>query len=430
VTPSARSLEGEKKTAYRETHVEWPSLKRPVYTNRTMRLGSHKVTVRAIILVNSAFYIASEDVVTDGGKVLARRGDYLWRNLELTRRKGFDPDVLEDQCFARFTSIYTLHRGAKRIPIEYEWVRIPKNLRQHRTIRHLMQVTWTLHKASPEGVEEYVTSVSALEGELVPTRNGHTRAAGAKMFQAKSVTDRRGRKNPGRLPPLHWSAMMQLDQRDGQMRCINVRMNKRALVAAYYLDQILKSEGDLDDAVVQLIEAHPELPTDEARRRDLRNAERLERYAAELRQRPARPSQRSWVRAADDLEYAARCLRIPGLGDWREPLRRVHNSRTLMLGAHRRLEEVLFTVARVRHAKDVTLSQEELIALASELEAIEVDDLRPDLEVGFKTKPVAKAEPFVRRAIETLKGANGSSERNRELITAVYELIVEGISGF
>ncbi len=414
----------------REPHVEWPSLKKPVRTTRTMRLQGERISVRCVILVNGSFYIADEDVHTPSGKRLARRGDYLWRNLELTTRRGFDSAVPEDQCFARFTSIWDLWRGARRIPVEYEMVRIPRALRQERAIRHLMRVTWTLHKAAPEAVARYVASATWVAGELMPTRNRKTREAGRRVYRAASVTDSRGRKNTGRLAPLHWSAMMQLEGRELDMRGINLRMNKRALVVAHYLEQIMRSEAELDDVVLDLLAADPGLPYHEARARNERNAERLERYAQELRRRPARPSQRAWVRAADDFEYAARCMRIPGLGDWRKPLQRVHNSRVLILGPYRRMEEVLFTVARLHAARDPSLvTRDQLQALEQEMYAI-YPQLNQNLEEGFHTKPVSKCLPVVERILEILHRAGYDTTINYDLLTAVYELLKLAVAPF
>src|SRR3989339_889246 len=285
-----------------------PLLKEPVFETRAFILcesGKEPRTISCslIVLVPGCLYLVQKE--TDG----LRTGQVLSRNLELTRASGFDPTVSEQQVFVQFHSLFDASRAFGRINPRYQTKELPELADWWLDADWLMRQSWTIDHAEPEEEAKFVARATERVSKHLRDTNLEKVSARGRTSKAGSLEDKRGRRNVGRIPLLCGSVERSLQKRRLAVRGIGPRMDWRAVVIQYYLDQ-LRSECFLirREAQSTLLNKKIFVPGERSAGEMRKLAQRMTAYAQTLSTFCARPFIRRFTHVACELNEASRLL--------------------------------------------------------------------------------------------------------------------------
>lgn len=318
------------------------------------------------------------------GDLILREGEVLSRNLELSERLELDPKRQGDEVFLVYPDIYDALRGFLQIPRQYERVELPRLAAWKQTLRWVLELVWAMYDPAVDREAEMKHTAGAVVNCEALVRNPLKMKARDKMIGV-SLKDRLGRRNPGRLPPIFWSAEDLLKARGQFMRIIGRRIDERAWAAAEYLDRVFYLIDDCQRMVSQMLrnrvmkEEGSDILARSAAKRLLETADII----GSVHVRPFGPH--AFRHTARDLREAAQLLKERKVPEARQRLERCVRAMEL-LRWQRRLEEVIVALSAFKDGKH-TLPPEDLRKLIEEVAIIETALSEPGREEGF-THPI------------------------------------------
>ena len=382
--------------SYEEAAVALPDIRNPATTKRPLCLsdGSGGVLVleplELMILVNACLYV----VYADGQGL--RAGDILSRNLNLTRRRGQDPDNLAEQVFIRYGSVFDARRGIGRIQGRYRSVELPELARWRMDADWLLRTSWTLHRATQEQEAEFVWRADRRIVRHASDVNESKAAARGVFEKVRELKDSRGRRNFPSFPLQLSSADRRLEWRAQEVRGIGRKMDWRAVVLEHLIDQLEHECRMIRRAAQEALNANDIFgPTRTPKTLRMR-ALRMHEYGAFLREVRVRTFSRAFTHVADELDEVSDLLHAAAEGRDPEPIKRVPRLlrkiyRSMALAeVHWRLQEILLVASDHAHRR-VPFSPEQIRLFLGELEDVlrhltEADSLTGELlGEGFVT---------------------------------------------
>lgn len=376
-----------------EPEVQWPKLDKPVFITRDFLLciqtdgkisePEHITNSTLEVLVNGCLYLVTED----GHRL--RRGQVLSRNLKLTKKIGGSYDDPSTHCFIRYDGVNDARRALGRLDGTYRKVEIPQITEWRKKLEWMLRASWTLtERSEAENVFGWEAGQLVAKHDQVIDEN--KRSANERTRKAGLRRDRIDRRNTGMIPLLCFAADKFLERRLQAVRGIGRRIEWRAVVLEYYIDQLRTKCREVERGVHYHLRENGVFSESGIPSKIRECATRMREYVATLRRIHARPFSRSLTHAAADLELAATHM-IRG-ADTRDVVsmeqaaaifRRVYRSMR-MLELHWRLEEVLVVVAQAHHGNR-SLTLVELNNIGSELS---------DIHQAFTSKDSFTNEPF------------------------------------
>jgi len=240
-----------------------------------------------------------------------RAGCILSRNLKLSERlNGGKIEDEVNQVFFSYDGVYKARRGVGHADRRYRSREIPANKKLAGSLDELMCTSWELHKVDEEGRAVFVLiAVQAAKNYGKPIDEIKRRAK-ARMLQAGTLTDTRGRFNPGRIPLICFAGEHEIASRIQAVRGIGRRMSFREVVLEHYIDRLCEIVQEVSRSQQHRLRAEWLAATPKRTPKLVRQeADRLEFAARRLRAVVSRPLSRSFTRSADDLDAAAELLR-------------------------------------------------------------------------------------------------------------------------
>lgn len=328
-----------------------PDPRDPKLGFREMIWNKTRVKLKVACLIPEKLYVYADEKPDKVGNKILRRGEILSRNLELTRRNKFDPDNYEQQNFVRFFNIYEAIRGISLVQGRTEAVEIKEVETWNDGLMTLILMVGDMFQ---DGADEFVEDFfHGLALDLVAEREwlrDLDKIKAREKTLGLTLTDTKGRFNPGRLPLRALAAQGDLTKRKCRTRQVGLKMNVRAVVLADYLDEVLRVRESIELAVARTLKderifgARPKIFfVREKVRKMIEFAERLDNIHV-------RPFLWSFQHAVKDLTKAAKYLLV---GDYQLAevfLERISASMQL-LSIRRRMKQVLTVVSRAKHLK-------------------------------------------------------------------------------
>ena len=318
----------------------------PIIVSKTLTVadGESGITIkddRYEVLISQVLLVAGADVSLT---CVFNRGSVLVRNLELGRKlKSKNHGVDPKSVFVVYEHIYSAIRGLRAIPGRHD-VEVRRITEWQRTLRWMLQTSGQLKDASASAVKAYQEVGQKTAAHEAMVRNPAKVKALERMRKATSVTDSRGRKNPGRIPPLLWSSSDLLARRQSAARGISHRMDGRIYVLVCYLDRLLRIRDQYETMVGNLLGSGILRGKCTVRNALEAMIDRLRRSARELADVHVQPFGGNFLNIAGCLKNAADCLELGQLSDTRRHLETVQ-SKLYLMDARRELEEVRSTLA-------------------------------------------------------------------------------------
>ncbi|MBI4435506.1 hypothetical protein HY630_02445 [Candidatus Uhrbacteria bacterium] len=340
-----------------------------------------------------------------------KSGSILSRNLKVSERlNGGPPEEEWKQCFVSYDGVHKARRGVGHADRRYRSREIPANKRLAGTLDELVRTSWELHKVDEDGREAFVLIAVQAAKKYGKPIDETKRRAQARTLQAGTLTDTKGRFNPGRIPLICFAGEHEIASRIQAVRGIGRRMSFREAVLEHYIDRLREIVRDLSRSQQYRLRAewlaHGPGRTPKKVKEE---ADRLEDAAKRLRAIVSRPFSRSFTRSADDLDAAAKLLREAAGGrngdtilDAKELIGQVFRA-TVQQECHWRLEEVLLQLGILEDRGEKLESSrqlmwhDELRAVHRKLVSVEpITGKR--LEHGFKGPVLQRVVPNVHLA--------------------------------
>ena len=351
----------------------------------------HKMQMRLHQLMPGRLYVVPHPYRKDG--VELREGEVLSRNRELGRRLGLAADRQGDEVFQIYRDLYDALRGIIQIPVRYAEMEAPRLGHWRATIGWLLELAWAMYDPANDQAQAYARGAADVLAKERFVRDAGKVHALEKTARAGSVHDARGRRNPGRLPFILWSADDLLRERQGVTRIISRKIDERAYVIAGLLDQIFSVVKQCDRMVGQMLQNRA-LLQDGLRILSVSAADRLEKTAKELGAIHARPfGPHAFRRTVRDLNSAAEALRKGNKAVARDFLQRCQRAMKI-LAAQRRLEEVLVTLSSFKTGRR-TLPLSDAKRLGAILKTTSDDLSVSDAEKGFENPVLSHVLPHL-----------------------------------
>ncbi len=393
----------------------FPDLKNPTYATQTLVVCQAKqehrtITLSVIVLVPSCLFLVEKDV--EG----LRAGQILSRNLELTRESGLDPDVVEQQIFVVFNSLFDASRAFGRIDPRYRTREIPELRSWETDADWMMRQSWTIDQVGPDEEAKFVARADERAARHLKDRNKGKVLARDRTAQAGSIEDKTGRRNSGRIPLLCGSVERGLQKRTQAVRGIGRRMDWRAVVVQHYLDQLRSECFAIRRAAQSALLTKKIFEPGSRSAPEMRKlAERMTSYAQTLKTLCARPFTRRFTHVARELEEASKLLvesasmRNGASADLAKTQLEITYRSMCLFEEHWRIEEMLATASHCLHDKQ-SLTQHQVTVMHSEQEQILDRLTHPEpvtgslIHEGFKRPDtVEDAVLHLRSCIEDLK---------------------------
>ena len=230
----------------------------PVFERRTIAVGNGEegVILRDFlveVLIKNILFLSAEPGTAKSG-VRFERGSVLVRNLEFGRKLAAKNSEVKatDACIV-YRNVYDALRGLRAIPPQYGRVEVKRIEAWQKTLRWMLMASWSLKDASDDAVAAFQDAGRLAADKEALVRDPTKVKVRERTQKAASVTDARGRKNPGRIPPLLWSSSDLLVQRQSAIRGISHRIDMRAYVLTCYLDRLLRIRGQYEVMVANLL---------------------------------------------------------------------------------------------------------------------------------------------------------------------------------
>lgn len=276
-------------------------------------------------------------------------GNVLVRNLELGRtltkkHKG----VKERNTFVVYQNIYDALRGLRAIPHQYDRVEIGRIQGWQKTLQWMLEASWQLKDASSDTVKAYQNVGADTVAKESSVRDPNKVTARERTRNAASITDSRGRKNPGRIPPLLWSSSDLLAKRQGAVRGISHRIDARVYALACYLDSLMRMRDRYEIMVAHLLGSGVLRGKCTAPRILSAMADRLRQSADDLRLVNVEPFVGYCAAVADLLTHAAESLQSGNVNAARDHCLHRAQIKLYLMDARRELEEILSAMASYR----------------------------------------------------------------------------------
>ena len=340
-----------------------------------------------------------------------RAGCILSRNLKLSERLNGGPvDEEIQQVFISFDGVFKARRGVGHADRRYRSREIPANKRLAGTLDELVRTSWELHKVDEDGRQAFVLiAVQAAKKYGRPIDETKV-AAQKRTLQAGTLTDTKGRFNPGRIPLICFAGEHEIASRIQAVRGIGRRMSFREVVLEHYIDRLREIVLEVSRSQQHRLREEWLAPTKERTPKLVRQeADRLEYAATRLRAIVSRPFSRSFTRSADDLDAAAKLLRDAAGGrngdtilDAKSLIGQVFRA-TVQQECHLRLEEVLLQLG-ILEDRDEQLEPSRQVMWHDELRSVHhrLVSVEPvtgkRLEHGFKGPVLQRVVPHVHLA--------------------------------
>lgn len=402
-----------------EISLVWPDIKNPVTTIRPLRLanGSSEETLRLAschlaVLVNGCLYAVLED-----GHGL-RAGDILSRNLDLTRKKRGDTQEPSDQVFVRYKSIFDVRRGIGRVYGRYRVVELPELARWRMDADWLLRTSWTLHRATPETEAQFVWRADRrIEEHVHDQAESKTKALG-RFRKILTLTDSTGRRNTGMIPLLCSAADRSIEARAQEIRGIGRRMDWRAVVLEYMIDQLCAECRLIRRAAQDALFAQDIFGDARTPRALRRRANRMIEYARFLGTVQVRTFSRVFAHVSSELEEVGGLMHDAASERSTESLERVRlllekiYRSMVLLEQHWKLEEILLVVSDHHHNVE-PVSESQIRLFSRELEDVHRTLTNPDpvtnaqIDAGFDTDVLPTVVGGVLSCLTNLRDETG-----------------------
>lgn len=305
------------------------------------------------------------------------------------------------QWYAVYDGIFSAMRMFLGIQRRYREAEIPAIQTWQRTLTWMLRVSYDLHRTDELSIQRYRRTARQTAHAAPRTELPTIVTAQMRTLDAANLTDRRGRKNTGRLAPLAWSSHLLLDRRVQAIRGIEHTMDERLAILSGHLDLIWRMIEKTDAVVTDFLASDPVLGPKRKRERQQMRARELVQLSLELRAIKIRPyGQHALPHVRQDLDAAADALFRNDAADAREILDRIARSIAL-LRLHQGIEEILLPLSSVV-AHHVPVPARSCRALVDELYSI-LGDLQLGLDCGFARRLVSSVRRNLRQAIIALE---------------------------
>ncbi len=404
---------------YFEAGVVWPDIKSPILAERPLRIVNGRVdgqtvipSIKLVVLVNSCLYAVHED-----GHGL-RAGDILSRNLDLTRRKGGDTTESSERVFVRYKSIYDARRGIGRVYGHYHEIEIPELARWKMDADWLLRTSWMLHRATKEQEEQFVWKAERQIRKHEKDKSEVKLDALLRLFKIQSMIDSLGRRNTAMIPLLCCAIDRSLEARTQQVRGIGRRMDWRAVVLEYVIDQMQTECRAIRRAAQDALQAKDIFGEARTPKTLRGRANRMNEYAQFLKTVQVRTFTRVFAHVISELEEVAELFHDAASKRDRGPLERARQllgkiyRSMVLLEQHWRLEEVLIVVSSHTHNVEV-LSADQIRLFTEELDEVHRTLTNPDpvtgvhIDTDFETDVLPSVIGSVLSCLTNLRGEEG-----------------------
>lgn len=397
-----------------QRRFEWPDPWNPVFVTRDFTLiqdGEEPMSVqgmRLIQLVADCLYEVPDSGSAEETTRGLRHGCILSRNLRLTERfTGGDLSEQAKQCFVSYDGVYKARRGLGRADQRGNAREIPDLRTWTGSLEELLRMSWKLRKDGSGDQTRFVLTAAVAAEDHRRVIDRTKIEALARTLQAGSMLDKRGRFNPGRIPLICFAGQRQLAMRIQAVRGIGRHMSFREVVLEHYIDRLSEICRDVMRSQEYRLRSDWLAENNKRTPQKVRvEAQRFEDAARRLRQIKIRPFCRSFTRASDDMNEAAKILReaaenrdVDKIANSKVVIGRVYRSMR-MLEQHWRLEELMVQCANVLdHGSDLSYARRRM--WHSELCGVHrvlthVDKItRQKLENGFVNPVLHRVVPHV-----------------------------------
>jgi hypothetical protein len=401
-----------------KVEFKWPDPLNPVYITRDFTLvESDKEPLavtgaRLIQLVPDCLYEVVSCDNNEGRRGL-RPGSILSRNLLLTEKITNGEDASK-HCFVSYDGVYQARRGLGRVDRRGFSHELPDLNKWKGSLDEMVRMSWKLRKRNQGDQARFELIAAQTAEEYAAVRDVRKVAARHCTVKASSITDSKGRYNPGRIPLICFSGQGQIAQRIQAVRGIGRHMSFREAVLEHYIDRLNEICRDVMFSQEYRL-SDKWLCGDKKRtpRKVGTEARRLDDAASKLESINTRPFNRAFARSVCDMREAAGALReAAGSKDSnkitcaKEVLARVYRSMRMAL-QHCRLEELMVQCGIALDGdKGVTESQKRI--WCSELRAVKSvlkgrDTVTgQELENGFSNSVLARVLPHLDLAVLAL----------------------------
>lgn len=382
----------------------------------------HKTPITGLelgVLDPGCLYEVTAD--TQIGKIRFLEGDVLSRNLELTARNGFNPEVEAEQNFIRFHNSYDAKRGLAMVGTQGERVELPALESTEDEVSELALMAINLR--GPQA-DEFLTllfeSVAAgTAARLDGVRNPHKVAVRERLTDLKVSPKRR---NALRLLRKLLEAERELIARKREQGEVSLSMDRRALIMATYHEKALGIAHRIERAV-ELTLGDKKIFGDQPVTAEIRKkADDMAAFVPQLRQVHIRPfGPWSYRHSADDLDGAAGDLREGNLPYAGTKLWRVRRSMGLVF-LRRDAERTLTVLSRAVHTK-TAICPEAWVQITSQLESVQSILRDESWEEGFRNKVLPHVREHLDKAIRASQSKKGSQKRLKGTYTALKKAL-------
>jgi hypothetical protein len=293
---------------YREEPVELPDPEQPVCVVRDLTLLRNKkdpIVIRSItliILINRCLYLVCED-----GYGL-KAGQVLWRDLELTKRRGgLRADPASEQ-FKAYDGLNHARRAATLIEPSYRELENPDLRQWIALLDEMMRTSWTLHQVGEEEQQKYERMADTVVSDHAGVCNEHKVKALGHTRQAGSLMDRLGRPNPGRIPLITMAGENALRRRLSGMRAKGFRMGWRQIVLEHYIDRLREITITLSRSAHHRLTCKILFGKQRTPRKIKEVARGMRGTAKKLMTLIGRPFSHTFIHVANDLEACAQIM--------------------------------------------------------------------------------------------------------------------------
>lgn len=339
-----------------------------------------------------------------------RAGSILSRNMKLSERlNGGSVEGEVQQHFQSLDGVYMARRGLGGIDRRYRSREIPANRKLAGTLDEMVKRSWELHLVDEEEREAFVlVAVQAAEEYGRPVDEDKV-AAQERTLQAGNPFDTKGRHNPGRIPLICFAGERRIAKRIHAVRGKGRRMSFREAVVEHYIDRLCEIARDVSRSQRHRLREAWLTGKERTPVRVRREADRLEGAARRLRAIVSRPFSRSFTHCANDLNEAARLLRVAAkerrgdeVAQAKEVIGRVYRA-MIQMECHWRIEDILLQASILEDrnqelgASQRKMWHEELRAVHRRLTSVDALTGKR-LEDGFRRQVLPRVFPHVQLA--------------------------------
>ncbi|MBI2475463.1 hypothetical protein HYV69_03510 [Candidatus Uhrbacteria bacterium] len=336
----------------------------------------------------------------------------------MTRRKGGDTTEPSEQVFVRYKSIFDARRGIGRVYGRYNEIEIPELRRWKIDTDWLLRTSWTLHRATKEQEEQFVWQAERRIREHERDKSEIKIDALKRFVKISTLTDSLGRRNTTMIPLVCCAVDRSLEARTQQVRGIGRRMDWRAVVLEYVIDQLQTECRSIRRATQEALQASDIFGQNRTPKSLRIRANRISDYIRFLKTVQVRTFTRVFNHVVSELEEAAELLHDTADKRNTQHLERVRllfgkiYRSMILLEQHWRLEEVLIVVSSHVHNVEV-LSADQIRLFTEELDEVHRTLTNQDpvtgvhIDTDFETDVLPTVVGSVLSCLTNLRGEGG-----------------------